>query len=139
GSAMIPVVVEDLCHLSAADQESYMAKWMENEKQRRFEWSTVPLLRIHLHWRGVNNFQFSLSEPFLDGWSVASLVTEILERYSAALKGISQDSVPLQATYADFVTLEQQTIASEEAQRYWSRKFSGATGSRITGSSLLRQ
>ncbi|HEV2961541.1 MAG TPA: amino acid adenylation domain-containing protein, partial [Candidatus Angelobacter sp.] len=137
--ATIHVEVEDLRHLSAEEQESYMAKWMENEKQRRFEWSTVPLLRIHLHQRGENNFQFSLSEPFLDGWSVASLVTEIFERYSALLKGNNSVSAPLRASYADFVALEQATIASDECRCYWSEKFSTANASRITASSLLHR
>ena len=44
---------------------------MEAEKHRRFEWNTVPLLRVHVHRRSEDSFQFSLSEPFLDGWSVA--------------------------------------------------------------------
>jgi amino acid adenylation domain-containing protein len=138
-TATIPLEVGDLRHLSAEDQETQMAKWMEMEKNRRFEWSTAPLLRVHVHRRGENTFQFSLSEPFLDGWSVASLVTEIFERYSGLLRGDSPPPAPLRASYAEFVELEQQTIASEESRHYWSEKFSDANASRITGTSLLRQ
>jgi amino acid adenylation domain-containing protein len=137
--AAIPIEIEDLRHLTAEEHETSIARWMEAEKQRRFEWNTVPLLRVHVHRRGENSFQFSLSEPFLDGWSVASLVTEIFERYSRLIKEESILSVPLRATYADFVALEQQTIASEESRRYWSEKFNDANGSRIAGTSLLRQ
>jgi amino acid adenylation domain-containing protein len=137
--ATIPVEVEDLRHLSAEEQESYLATWMENEKQRRFEWSTVPLLRIHLHRRGGMNFQFSLSEPFLDGWSVAFLITELFEHYSALLQGSNRVSTPLRISYADFVALEQQTIASDECRRYWSEKFSHTDASRITASSFLHR
>src|SRR5207244_10726588 len=75
----------------------------------------------------------------LGGCSVASLVTDILGRYSLLLKGASQSSDPLLASYADFVVLEQQTIASEETRKYWLEQLSFANGSRITGSSLLRQ
>jgi amino acid adenylation domain-containing protein len=137
--ATIPIEIEDMRHLTAEEQETAIARWMEAEKHRRFEWNTVPLLRVHVHRRNEDSFQFSLSEPFLDGWSVASLVTEIFEHYSRLIKEESILAAPLHASYADFVALEQQTIASEESRRYWSEKFSDANGSRITGTSLLRQ
>lgn len=137
--ATVPVEMEDLRHLSAEQQDLWISNWVEMEKLRRFEWGVVPLLRVYVHRRGERDFQFSLSEPFLDGWSVASLITEIFERYSALLKGGFIASVPLEASYADFVALEQQTIASEESRSYWSERFSNANGSRITGASLLRQ
>ncbi|PYP93124.1 MAG: non-ribosomal peptide synthetase [Candidatus Angelobacter sp. Gp1-AA117] len=137
--ATILIEVEDLRHLTAEEQEAEIARWMEAEKHRSFEWNSVPLLRVHLHRRGEDSFQFSLSEPFLDGWSVASLVTEIFENYSRLIREESIPPAPLRASYADFVALEQQTIASEESRRYWSEKFSDANGSRITGTSLLRQ
>jgi amino acid adenylation domain-containing protein len=137
-SATIPLEVQDLRHFSADEQEAQIAGWMEMQKHRRFDWSAVPLLRIHVHRRGENNFQFTLSEPFLDGWSVASLVTEFFECYSALLKGNSFESAPLRASYGDFVALERQTIASEECRRQLSHKFSDANASRITSISLLR-
>jgi amino acid adenylation domain-containing protein len=138
-SANIPLTVEDLRHHSAEEQETELKKWMDAEKNQRFEWGAVPLLRIHVHRRGDNDFQFSLSEPFLDGWSVASLVTELLESYAALLKGSSFAAVPLRASYADFVALERQVVASEESRRYWTEKFSDANASKITGTSFLRQ
>ena len=138
-SAMIPVEIEELRHLSTEEQELRIAQWIEMEKLRRFEWSALPLLRIHVHRRGENDFQFSLSEPFLDGWSVASLITEIFDCYSALLKGNFVVAPSLQAAYADFVALERQTIASEESRSYWSERFSNANGSRITSTSLLRR
>jgi amino acid adenylation domain-containing protein len=137
-SATIPIEIEELRHLSNEEQELQISKWMEIEKQRQFDWSAAPLLRIHVHRRGEESFQFSLSEPFLDGWSVASLITEIFECYSSWLKGKSPSSSLLRASYADFVALEQETIASDESRRYWSEKFSDANASRITGTSLLR-
>ena len=137
--ATIPIEIEDMRHLTAEEQETAIVRWMEAEKHRRFEWNTVPLVRVHVHRRDEDSFQFSLSEPFLDGWSVASLVTEIFEHYSRLIKEESILAAPLHASYADFVALEQQTIASEESRRYWSEKFSDANGSRITGTSLLRE
>jgi amino acid adenylation domain-containing protein len=137
--AGIPLEIEDLRHLSPAEQEAAIARWMETEKQRKFEWGAVPLLRIHLHWRAEDSFQFSLSEPFLDGWSVAYLITEIFERYSALLRGHSLESAPLRASYADFVDLEQQTIASEDSRQYWSQRFTDADASRVTSNSILRR
>lgn len=131
--ATMPLEMEDLRHLSAAEQEARITAWMEAEKVRKFDWSAVPLFRAHVHRRGENDFQFSLSEPFLDGWSVASLITEIFERYLALLKGNSLPAAPLRSSYADFVDLERQSIASEETRRYWLKKFSDVRASRVTG------
>ena len=48
-----------------------------------------PPMRVLLHRRSEESFQFTLSfhHALLDGWSVASLLTELFGRYHAHLKG----------------------------------------------------
>ena len=114
--------VEDWSHLSPGEQDERLANWIAREKEQRFDWSQAPLLRFEVFRRSEESFQLTLSfhHAILDGWSLASLFTELLERYVHLLDNVAiAPAPPPAALYRDFVALEQQAIASVEAQRYW--------------------
>ncbi len=127
----LPLFVEDLRHLSAAEQESRIAEWIKTEMRKSFDWARAPLLRFHLHLRGDDSFQFTMSEPFLDGWSVASFFTELFERYFALLNRKPVSAEPPLASYRDFVWLEREALQSEECRNYWTTTLAGAKASRL--------
>jgi len=126
-----PLQIEDLRHLSPEKQEQEIDHWLRHESQRRFNWNEAPLFRFHVHLRSDDSIQFSMSEPFLDGWSVASLLTELFERYFALLKKEALRTQPLAASYQDFVALELEALHSEQCRDYWKRNLAGATASRL--------
>ena len=128
----LPLHVEDLRHLSPAEQDSLLAEWITTEMRRRFDWTIAPLLRFYLHLRGDDSFQFTMSEPFFDGWSVASFFTELFECYSAILHGkpVSAEP-PLHASYKDFVRLEREALQSEECRNYWTTTLAGAKATHL--------
>ncbi len=130
-SVEIPLHIEDLRHIASKQQQAWLYDWMETELHRKFDWNCAPLLRLSVHRRSDESFQFTLSEPFFDGWSVASLVTELFERYLALLKGSPLAIKPLSATYSDFVALEREALLSTETQHYWRQKLSEATASKL--------
>ena len=135
----LPLFVEDLRHLSAAEQESRIAEWIATEMRKSFDWAKAPLLRFHLHLRGDNSFQFTMSEPFLDGWSVASFFTELFERYFALLNGKPVPvEPPLMASYRDFVWLEREALQSEECRNYWTTTLAGAKASSLPRRPMTR-
>src|SRR5262249_54047453 len=71
---------------------------------------------------------FTVSEPFFDGWSVASLLTELFETYLGLSGGEHRpDAPPLRASYKDFVALEQESLHSEETRRFWDGRLEGVT------------
>jgi amino acid adenylation domain-containing protein len=128
----LPLLVEDLRHLSAAEQESRIAEWITTEMRTRFDWAKAPLLRFHLHVRGDDSIQFTMSEPFFDGWSVASFFTELFEHYFTLLNGKPVPAEPpLLASYRDFVWLEREALQAEECQSYWTTTLAGARASRL--------
>jgi len=127
----LPLRVEDLRHLSPDNQRQEIDQWLCHESQRRFNWSEAPLFRFYVHLRDDDSIQFSISEPFLDGWSVASLLTELFERYLALLKEESLPIEPLASSYQDFVTLELEALHSGQCRDYWKRNLAGATASRL--------
>ncbi len=124
--------LEDLRHLSTAEQKSQIAEWITNEMRRGFDWTKAPLLRFNLHLLTGDSVQFTMSEPFFDGWSVASFFTEFFERYVALLNGEPLPTVPLlSASYKDFVLLEREALMSEQCRGYWTTTLAGATASHL--------
>ena len=126
----LPLVVEDLRHLATDEQQSQIAELITTEMRRRFDWTTAPLLRFHLHLLGDDSIQFTMSEPFFDGWSVASFCTELFERYFALLNEKPSEP-PLSARYKDFVSLEREALVSEQCRSYWTTTLAGATASHL--------
>jgi natural product biosynthesis luciferase-like monooxygenase protein/amino acid adenylation domain-containing protein len=119
-----PLLVDDLRELSAAEQERLLKARREEEKLRSFDWTKAPLLRFHFSLRSDETFQFTLSfaHAILDGWSVASMLTELFQDYFFLLgRGVvGPPKHALESTMRDLVMLEQQALKSEEQQRYWS-------------------
>lgn len=127
-TASIPLSIDDLRHFSAEEQEQHIRTWLQQERNRQFNWAQPPLLRFHVHRRAEASFQLTLTNhhAILDGWSVAALLTEVLRVYVVVQAGQEAvaEAVPAPATrFRDFVALERETIASESAQRYWQEKL----------------
>jgi amino acid adenylation domain-containing protein len=122
-----PLSVIDLRHLTTSEQEEQLTVWMESEKQRHFDWKRPPYFRFLLFLRGADTFQFAVSfhHALLDGWSVASMLTELFTLYYTQLDHTRPPAVfsPLTTTYRTFVMLEREAIESEEGRRYWSEKL----------------
>jgi amino acid adenylation domain-containing protein len=122
----LPLHVEDWCHLSTAQQEEALATWIATEAQRPFDLTQPPLLRVQVHRRTAETFQLTLSfhHAILDGWSVASMLTELFQHYVALLEAQSPSMPPSPtATFRDFVAQERKALSSVACQRYWSQHW----------------
>ena len=116
----IQCAIEDLRALTAAEQERSLMAFLAAERGQRFDWTKPPLLRFHIHRLTDETFQFSWTEhhAILDGWSVASMLTELFQTYRDESRG----PMPI-VTFRDFVALEQEALESDECRNYWSRKL----------------
>ncbi|BAY66402.1 amino acid adenylation [Calothrix brevissima NIES-22] len=126
----IPLQVEDIRHLSVVEQEKVLSNWLETEKRSLFDWTKASLLRFCIHRRSAETFQLTLTEhhAILDGWSVASLLTDLFEKYFSLLKKSADLLKPSPAVkFQDFVALEREAIASDVQQRYWMEKLQDST------------
>src|SRR5579859_6460059 len=119
--AEVPITVDDVRSFAQdEDKETQISKWLDAELHHRFEWRQAPLFRFHVHVRSNDEFQLTMSDAFLDGWSVGTLLTELLTHYFARLDGKTPPELPeLAFGYSDFIALEKQAIANEESQRFW--------------------
>ena len=126
-SVELPLQVEDLRGISDAEQETIIAKWQDDERRRRIDWSQAPLVRFHVHLRGENSFQFSFAEhhAILDGWSVATMLAELFRSYSGGVE--APDEPPPSSLYRDFVALEQEALMSPGADQFWRQWLYGSS------------
>ena len=112
----LPVVVEELGGLAEAEQQRRLGAFVEEESRRAFDWGVAPLFRVFVHVLGEGAFQvsFSFHHAMVDGWSMASLLTELIGRYAAGLRGEPVESPPMEATFADFVAMERRAAGFRE-------------------------
>lgn len=126
----VPLIIEDLRALSTATQQQIVNALVESERTTKFDWTVAPLIRFKIHRRTDESFQFTWCEhhSILDGWSLASLTTELFRRYFALLENEQQQLAPPPISdYHHFVALEQQALKSEEDRSYWQQKLSDST------------
>ena len=129
-SAVLPVAVEDLRHLSPDEQQRELEKFWDAERRRLFDLARPSLMRLRVHRRTEATLQLTLTElhAISDGWSTSSTLAEIFRNYFAILKGEPPpEPPPLSASYRDFVELEREALESPECRAYWERKLSDCT------------
>ncbi len=131
--APVPLTLIDLAQLDEKEQKTALDEWVEADKHRAFDITQYPLIRFHVHKRSTETFQFSLSfhHAILDGWSDASMLTEIAQTYLHELGGETFNPPLLQAQFRDFVLLELQAIDSEEHRRFWQERLEGSEFIRV--------
>src|SRR5439155_7813740 len=108
------IAVRDIAGLPEAEQEAQLAQWFEAERRTGFDWGEGAPMRFFVFERGAERFQFGLSfhHAILDGWSVATLLTELFGDYSARLRDTPLRLEAPRSLYRDFVALEQEAVAS---------------------------
>lgn len=114
----------DWRHLSADEKKKSIQEWTEAEKRCILHLQDTSLVRLFVHQLEDNIFQIvsSYNNILLDGWSEASLITELLNRYSLLLKDPSSRALPGPSIkYRDFIALERAVMSSQEAGAYWEK------------------
>ncbi len=132
--AVLPVGVEDLRDLPAADQEKHIAAFLAEQKRQLFGLTVAPQLRFHIHLLTADTFRFTLIEnhAVFDGWSLHATLAEIFSRYFGLMKGTPLPEAPPPAlTYRDFVCLERATVESAVARQHWRRQLHGSSATEL--------
>jgi nonribosomal peptide synthetase protein BlmVI len=114
-----PFEVIDWRDREAADQARALAICLEGERRRVFDWSCAPMLRVTVHRRADDRMQLTLADPSLDGWCVASIVTELVDDYLTRLEQRPSTLAPPAIEYRDFVALERDAQASDDHEAFW--------------------
>jgi len=118
----LPLKVVDLRDLDAKGARQRVTEWIASEKNRPFDITKAPLLRFQIH--RLSDAELSLSFSFhhviLDGWSVATLLTQLLQRYVQYLESATVGALTTpDISYKDFILQEQQAISDRQLQSFW--------------------
>ncbi|MBD2195449.1 MULTISPECIES: non-ribosomal peptide synthetase [Calothrix] len=122
----LPLTIVDLRNLGANAQQK-VAEWIESEKNRAFDITKPPLFRFQIHRLADTelSFSFSFHHVILDGWSVATLLTQLLQRYVQYLASETLPALTIpEINYKDFIAQEQQAIASGQMREFWQQYLS---------------
>jgi amino acid adenylation domain-containing protein len=125
-----PLQVRDIRALPDDEKDRAIDEFVAAERLRHFEWERAPLLRFCIHLLADDTFQFTMTEhhAILDGWSVASLLTELFRVYFSLQDGSEPAPEPPSAlTFGDYVALEREALASDDSRRFWKDHLSNST------------
>src|SRR5262249_957991 len=132
--ARIPIEVIDLREERRERQAEEIEEKIRKERVRRFEIRKAPLIRLVIHVLEEERIQVTMSfhHAILDGWSMATLMEEVFDKYVREMRGEEREKEEeLRSKYRDYVAAEKETMRSEEARRYWAEKVGGVVVTRI--------
>ncbi|GAA1311361.1 non-ribosomal peptide synthetase [Saccharothrix xinjiangensis] len=117
----VPLAVHDLRRLSAEEEADALRGFVAAERAAPFDIEAAPLLRVTAHL-GAGGWRLSLtqSHALLDGWSLHSLMMELVDHYRALRSG-REPVVPTAppVRFADAVAAERRALGSAADRGYW--------------------
>ncbi len=122
-----PFAYHDLSRQPAASQQQTMQAHIEAGRKQHFDLDAAPLWRMALYKLAANHHEllFEYHHAILDGWSVATLITELNNTYGALLANPDYQLPVLQATYKNAITAELLAKKDQQAVTYWRNTLKG--------------
>ncbi|MCU0290336.1 MAG: condensation domain-containing protein, partial [Acidobacteria bacterium] len=111
----------DIAGFGEADQEKYIADYMTGDRKRERQIGTPPLWRMATFDLGGGRVcaVWSFHHAILDGWSNASLMTELNNTYLDLKAGKKESPGRLKITYKDFVAHEMAAKKKASLSDFW--------------------
>ena len=125
----LPVDRHDWSTLSAAEQTERLKAYLQADRERGFELSVAPLMRLAVIRLAEMTYQLVISfdHLILDGWSLAIVFREFAALYEASCRGQALE-LARSRPYRDYIAwLQQQDLA--EAEGFWRHALAGYKGS----------
>lgn len=124
----LPLRQQDWRSASASEQHARFATHLEAERQRGFDLSKPPLMRLDLFQLAHDRYLFAWTyhHILMDGWCWPLVLEEFFARYQAFAEGHAAGLAPTRS-YQDYIVwLREQD--SQEAERFWRQRLRGFTG-----------
>ncbi|WP_298734511.1 MupA/Atu3671 family FMN-dependent luciferase-like monooxygenase [uncultured Chitinophaga sp.] len=115
----------DLTKNTIAEQEQYIHDYMVKERFKVYDFKTPPLWRINIFALNEENSAYLIQfhHAILDGWSLASLNTELFNTYAQLKDNKNYKPAPLKAFFKDLVIEELAEKNNEVSISYWKEKL----------------
>ncbi|MBB4635062.1 amino acid adenylation domain-containing protein [Longimicrobium terrae] len=128
--------LHDLRHLSGEEQRAELERFFAAEQDNAFDLPVPPQIRFHVHRRTDATVEFTLVENHAvsDGWSLHTVIADLLASYFALLRGEDlPDLGELRTTFRDFIALERRALESGEARAFWRAQMEGYDPAPLAG------
>ncbi|MGJ4952833.1 amino acid adenylation domain-containing protein [Bradyrhizobium sp. HKCCYLS20291] len=125
---------EDISALGHDAQERRILDIVEQMRRTPYELTAAPLLRFHLLRRSADEMQIVLGfhHVILDGWSVATLMTQLLSGYARRCRGgIALSGRRPPVAFAELIAREREAIAAPVHQQFWAAEVERLPSSRV--------
>ncbi|HWO68553.1 MAG TPA: amino acid adenylation domain-containing protein [Umezawaea sp.] len=122
--ATLPIVFEDLTRLPDADRRARLGALLLRERRNRFDLAAPPFVRFFFARLSEEDFQWTLTEhhAIQDGWSLHSMIAEILDRYVTLVDDPTTPPLPPpRSLYRNYVAAELTARTAAESRAYWER------------------
>ncbi|HEX6347561.1 amino acid adenylation domain-containing protein, partial [Umezawaea sp.] len=119
--------------ITVVDGGATLADHLATERRTPLDLSVAPLCRMGVHVLSPEAFQWTFTEhhSILDGWSLASVVSEITDAYRGLLVGEEPVAAPPRSTYRDYVAAERAALESAESTGFWRDRLAELPDSRL--------
>ncbi len=120
----------DISLKDKTEQEQIITRFMEEDRGKPFDFHQAPLWRIKIFKTSPNDIclLWIFHHSILDGWSSASLMTELNNTYLQLLSDSAYRPEPLKLSYKDFVVREIASNQSEKTKEYWKKELDEVSG-----------
>jgi amino acid adenylation domain-containing protein len=122
-SPSVPIGYHDLRGLSADEQERAVQAGVSKDLDTPFDPSDPhgSLMRFEIFHRedDVADLLISAHHAIEDGWGNVHFLNTLFQAYADAREGRPVSAAPVPNTYREFVALEAEILASDEARTFW--------------------
>ena len=123
----LPIEYHDWRHLDEVEQKQALVDLLQKDREKGFELSTAPLMRVMLVSVGDGAYKFVWSHHhlLLDGWCLTLVLREVLMFYAA---GCEKRELQLERgpDYRDYIVwLQRQDL--DAAEKFWRRTLGDFT------------
>ncbi|MGB5979604.1 MAG: amino acid adenylation domain-containing protein, partial [Cyclobacteriaceae bacterium] len=113
--------------------KTFFDRVLEEDREQPFDPEEAGLWRMRLFALPGERFVllWVFHHAIMDGWSNASLMTELLETYDKLDQSPAFIPEPLAVTYKDYVAGELQSLTSADTRQFWQKKLREAEKSAL--------
>ncbi|RMI35640.1 amino acid adenylation domain-containing protein [Nocardia stercoris] len=130
-----PLTVVDLRSIQTDVTDAVVADHVAQRRWGAYRFEQPGLFHIGIFRLGADRIELVLSfhHAILDGWSVSTLLSELLADYRALATGSGPAAAPDLPVFAEYVRVEQQSITDPADRQYWAELLAGAETTPIPG------
>ncbi|KPA91712.1 amino acid adenylation enzyme/thioester reductase family protein [Pseudomonas asplenii] len=118
----VSLAVVDISEINPADQAALFKAWFDEQRTFRFQWDKAPLFAMTVHRHSASRFTLTLAEPYLDGWSVTLVISELLELYQQLLENSDPVLEPVSAQ-GEFLLRETNALNDPDHKAFWAKQL----------------